>query len=212
MLAINLARAGFTTVAAYKGREALQLAARHPPLLTILDVMLPDLDGWDVCRRLRSFSPAPILMLSGLGEARDKIKGLTLGADDYMAKPCSFQELVARVKALLRRANTQRTSEILSHGALTLDTGKHRLTRGDRSVALTSSEFRLLHVLMAAPGRALSRDELLACLYPRGGVVVDRVIDVHIANLRHKIEEDPSRPRYILTVRGIGYRFSERAA
>lgn len=209
LLAIYLGREGFNTLAAYRGRDALELATQHNPLLMILDVMLPDLDGWDICRRLRKSSAVPILILSGLGGAHDRVKGLTLGADDYMVKPFSFSELVARVNAILRRSKTQPTVEPLSHGDLTVDPARCRVMRGNQRIALTAFEFRLLQTLMGAPGRVFKREELLASLYPSGGVVVDRVIDVHIGKLRQKIEDDPSRPRYIMTARGLGYQFAD---
>jgi len=209
LLRVYLAREGFTTVAAHRGREALELFARHKPMFTILDVMLPDLDGWDICRRLRKSSSVPILILTALGEAHDRVKGLTLGADDYVVKPFSFAELVARVKAILRRAKAPPAVEALSHGGLTVDREKHRVTLGERGVSVTAFEFRLLQTLMASPGRVFTREELLTSLYPTGGVVVDRVIDVHVGKLRQKIEDDTANPRYILTTRGLGYRFAD---
>lgn len=210
LLTIFLEREGFATVAAYAGHEALRFALQRHPILTILDVMLPDLDGWEICHRLRRSSEVPILILSALGEDHDRIRGLDLGADDYMVKPFSFKELVARVHAILRRANRAAPPKpLLCHGALVMDLAKRKVFLNDRDVPLTRSEFRLLNALMAAPGRAFGRDELLGCLYPDGGVVVDRVVDVHIGKLRHKIENDLSSPRYILTARGVGYRFAE---
>ena len=212
LLSVYFEREGYSTVAAYTGRQALDLAAQHNPIFTILDVMLPDLDGWEICHRLRSVSSVPILILSAIASAQDRVKGLSLGADDYVAKPFSFQELVARVKAILRRVQPQQPmTETLTHDDLTVDVNKRRVTRNDRGVAVTvtSSELRLLQALMAAPGRVFMRDELLNRLYPSGGVVIDRVIDVHIANLRQKIEDDPAHPRYILTARGRGYQFAD---
>ncbi len=209
LLCLYLAREGFGTVTAFSGREALELFSRHKPIFTILDVMLPDIDGWDVCRRLRKCSSVPILMLTAQGEAHDRVRGLTLGADDYVVKPFSFAELVARVKAILRRSKAEPVAEALSHGGLTVDREKHRVTVGDRGVAVTAFEFRLLQTLMAAPGRVFTREELLASLYPTGGVVVERVIDVHVGKLRQKIEDDTAHPRYILTERGYGYRFAD---
>jgi len=210
LLTIYLQREGFGTVAAYAGRQALSLASHCNPLLAILDVMLPDLDGWEVCHRLRRSSAVPILMLSALGEDHDRVKGLTLGADDYVVKPFSFKELVARVHAILRRASgTLPAKPSLSHGGLTMDLAKGRVDINDRAVSLTRSEFRLLQALMLAPGRVFERDELVSYLYPGGGVVVDRVVDVHIGKLRQKIEKDPADPRYILTARGRGYHFAD---
>ena len=175
-------------------------------MLAILDVMLPDFDGWEVCRRLRAISVVPILMLSAMAAAHQRVHGLTLGADDYMQKPFSFAEVIARIRAILRRAQTpQQTTD----PGLSLDRDKRRVSIDGRPVVLTRSEFRLLEALMARPGHVFGRDELMHCLYPNGGVVVERVIDVHIGQLRQKIEVVPSRPRYVLTERGAGYRFTD---
>jgi len=210
LIAAHLANQGFNTVAAYCGHHALDLALQRQPVFTILDVMLPDLDGWEVCRELRKASAVPILMLSALGQAHHRVRGLALGADDFMVKPCSFAELVARVQAILRRASGSGspTSHPDHHG-LVLDQAKHRVTVDGRRIALTPSEFLLLEALMAEPGRVFDRDELLSRLYPNGGVVVERVVDVHIGQLRQKIEKQPSSPRYVLTARGIGYHFTD---
>lgn len=212
LLALYLSREGFNTISAYDGRQALELASTQRLLFTVLDVMLPDIEGWEICRRLRTFSNVPILITSGLGQAHEKVKGLRLGADDYMVKPFSFEELVARIKAILRRATMRPDSQSLSQGDLSIDLSKREVTRNGRHITLTSSEFRILEVLMAVPGRVYPRRELLACLYPSGGVVIERVIDVHVRQLRKKIEDEPSRPRYVLTSRGIGYRFAHDVA
>lgn len=211
LLSIYLEREGFKTIAAYSGREALNCASRHKPVFTILDLMLPDLDGWDLCCEFRKSSAVPILILSALGGARERIKGFALGADDYVVKPFSPRELVERVKAILRRARAAPSEEnLFSQGDLVLDAVKQQVTLGGKRISLTRSEYRLLRALFAAPGRVFRRDELLHCLYPAGGVVVDRVVDVHIACLRQKIETDSSKPRYILTARGVGYQFADR--
>lgn len=206
-----LEREGFATVIAHDGRQALTLVGRHQPLFVILDLMLPEIDGWDVCRRLRSTSNVPILMLTARQEEIDRIMGLSLGADDYVVKPFSPRELVARVKAILRRTQSANwpANQVLQAAGLVLDPEKHKVTLDDRPVNLTSSEYKLLHALMAVPGRVFSRDELLDRFYQHGEVVVDRVIDVHIGKLRQKIEQDPAVPRYILTVRGFGYKFTD---
>jgi DNA-binding response OmpR family regulator len=150
-------------------------------------------------------------MLTARGEEVDRISGLTLGADDYVVKPFSPRELVARVKAVLRRGRLRSTikKDILSHGGLVLDLEKRTVSLNDRPVQLTPHEYKLLWALMAKPGRVFTRDELLEHLYPSGEAVIDRVIDVHIGKLRQKIEADPSNPRYIQTVRGVGYQFEE---
>jgi DNA-binding response OmpR family regulator len=208
-LAAYLAKEGFNSIAASEGRQALELASRYRPMFVLMDVMLPDVDGWDVCRRLRDASTVPILILSARAEAHDRVRGLTLGADDYLVKPFCQRELLARIKAILRRANTRPDAERVSHGDITIDRTRREVMRKGERIALTASEFRILDALMAEPGRAYLRRELLAQLYPSGGVVIDRVIDVHVRKLRQKIEEEPSRPRYVLTARGLGYRFAD---
>ena len=213
LIKLYLEREGFQTVIAYDGGQALELAERHQPIFIILDLMLPVLDGWEVCRRLRQSSNVPILMLTARGEEIDRVSGLTLGADDYVVKPFSPRELVARVKAILRRGRLEAPGQekILSFEGLTLDLEKHKVIIEGRPVLLTPHEFKLLQTLVATPGKVFSREELLDRLYPRSGAtVIDRVVDVHIGKLRQKIEKDPSDPRYILTVRGIGYQFAER--
>jgi DNA-binding response OmpR family regulator len=211
LVAVYLEKEGFKAIQAYDGRQALELARLHNPVLIILDLMLPKMDGLEVCKELRRSSDVPILMLTARGEEIDRILGLSLGADDYMVKPFSPRELVARVKAILRRAKPDLSKPTGSfiYKDLQLDIEKHRVSLKGQPVSLTASEFKLLCMLIAAPGRVYLREELLSCLYPDGEAVIDRVIDVHISNLRQKIEEDPSRPQYILTVRGIGYKFAD---
>ncbi len=213
LIRLYLEREGFQTVIAYDGQHALELAEQHRPIFVILDLMLPLVDGWEVCRRLRRSSDVPILMLTARGEEIDRVSGLTLGADDYVVKPFSPRELVARVNAILRRGRpgTPTQEKVLSFEGLTLDLEKHKVTLEGQPVLLTPHEFRLLQTLMVAPGKVFSREELLDRLYPRNeATVIDRVIDVHVGKLRQKIEKDPSNPRYVLTVRGIGYQFAER--
>jgi DNA-binding response OmpR family regulator len=212
LVALYLEREGFQTVVAYDGQEALKLAERYSPIFIIIDLMLPLVDGWEVCRQIRRSSDVPILMLTARGEEVDRISGLTLGADDYVVKPFSPREIVARVKAILRRGRLGPTKEktILSQGDLVLDREKRKVSLGGRPVPLTRHEYNLLQAIMAAPGKVFTRDELVEHIYPKGeAVVIDRVIDVHIGKLRQKIEKDPSRPRYILTARGVGYQFAE---
>lgn len=212
LVALYLEREGFHTLIARDGRKGLDLALRHKPVFVILDLMLPEMDGWEVCRQLRQSSDVPILILSAREEEVDRVSGLTLGADDYVVKPFSPRELVARVKAILRRGRLEPAKEqnILSFEGLELDPEKHRVTLNGTPVALTPHEFSLLKTLMSSPGKVFTRDQLLARLYPnQEAVVIDRVVDVHIGKLRQKIEKDPSRPRYIVTVRGVGYHFTE---
>lgn len=212
LVALYLEREGFRTIIAYDGQQALELARRHNPIFVILDLMLPLLDGWEVCRELRRSSDVPILILSARQEEIDRVSGLTLGADDYVVKPFSPRELVARVRAILRRGRLGRTGgeQVISRGDLVLDPEKRKVTLRGHPVLLTPHEFNFLRTLMTEPGKVFTRDELLTRLYPREDVaVIDRVVDVHIGKLRQKIEKEPSNPRYILTVRGVGYQFAE---
>ncbi|MGW8160701.1 MAG: response regulator [Desulfobulbales bacterium] len=211
LLKTYLEKEGFHVIAAYDGEEGLHLIKTAHPGFVILDIMLPKMDGWEVCRRLRTFSDVPVLMLTAREEEIDRILGLTLGADDYVVKPFSPRELVERVKAILRRTrpSSSQKEQVLVRGDLVLDPEKHKVTRHGLSVALTSHEFKLLHALMRSPGRVFSRSELLDHFYQHGEIVIDRVVDVHIGKLRQKIEADPAHPRLIQTVRGFGYRFSD---
>ncbi|MBU0676103.1 MAG: response regulator transcription factor [Proteobacteria bacterium] len=206
-----LEREGFTTLIAPDGKQALDMARRHRPMFVILDLMLPEIDGWDVCRRLRAESNVPILMLTARQEEIDRIMGLSLGADDYVVKPFSPRELVERVKAILRRTLSEDHpgAKLLKSGELTLDPEKHKVTLGEQTIQLTTSEYKLLQALMTVPGKVFTRDELLDKFYQHGESVIDRVIDVHIGKLRQKIEENLTTPRYILTVRGFGYKFTD---
>jgi DNA-binding response OmpR family regulator len=213
LVALYLQREGFRALTAGDGEAGLAIAERKRPDLVVLDLMLPKLDGWEVCRRLRKMSEVPIIMLTARGEEIDRVAGLTLGADDYLVKPFSPRELIARVKAVLRRAPSpeRRRAAIIAHADIHLDIEKRQLRVAGRPVPLTPHEFALLEALMGAPGRVFTREELLSRLYPQGeALVIERVVDVHIGKLRQKIEPDPPAPRRILTVRGIGYRFAEQ--
>lgn len=207
-----LEREGFPTVTAHDGEQALRLERQCRPRFIILDLMLPKLDGWAVCKEIRNHSNVPILMLTARGEEVDRVLGFALAADDYVVKPFSPRELVERVKAILRRTESvgQAGQQVLAQDGLVLDPDKQLVTLHDRPLALTPSEYRLLNIFMSFPGRVFSREQLLNHLQLRGQVVVDRVIDVHIGKLRRKIEADPTNPRLILTVRGTGYRFADR--
>lgn len=212
LVALYLEKEGFKALQANNGEKGLALAKKHRPDLVILDLMLPRLDGWEVCRQLRKTSEVPVIMLTARGEEIDRVSGLTLGADDYVVKPFSPRELVARVKAVLRRMTPSRrpSAKVLVCGDLELDKEKRRLSVQGRSISATPHEYALLEALMGTPGRTFTRDELLDRLYPHGeAVVIERVVDVHVGKLRQKIEPDPNHPRYILTVRGIGYRFAD---
>ena len=213
LVALYLKREGFRPLTASDGETGLALAERHQPSMVILDLMLPKMDGWEVCRQIRQKSDMPVIMLTARGDEIDRVSGLTLGADDYLVKPFSPRELIARFKAVLRRTDRKAKidTSILSHARIHLDLEKRRLTVNGRPVALTPHEYALLKTLMSKPGKVFTRDELLNRLYPQGdAVVIERVVDVHIGKLRQKIEPDASDPCYILTVRGIGYRFADQ--
>jgi DNA-binding response OmpR family regulator len=211
LIATYLEREGFSTKTVHDGVEALAMAQRKPPGFVILDVMLPKIDGWEICRELRKLCDVPILILTAREEEIDRVLGLSLGADDYVVKPFSPRELVERVKAILRRTRRQiQADHLLVHGDLMLDTEKRRVVLSGQSVELTGVEYKLLQALMRAPGKAFSRDDLLGYIYEHGESVVDRVVDVHIGHLRQKLKDDPAAPHFIETVRGFGYRFVDR--
>jgi DNA-binding response OmpR family regulator len=201
----------YTTVLASDGEVALELFAKATPRLVVLDVMLPKVSGWAVCTSIRKTSDTPILFLTARDDEMDRLLGLELGGDDYVVKPFSPRELVARIKAILRRtaSNTHRHATKAPHSVagLSLDDKKRRFTLHGDVLSLTPLEFSLLRTLMTSPGRVFLRTELLDQLYPNGESVIDRVIDVHVGKLRQKIGDDPADPRFIHTVRGIGYRF-----
>ncbi len=209
-LRYNLEREGYTVLSASDGIEGLELARRQPPNLIVLDIMLPRLDGFSFCRILRQESGVPIMMLTARHDEVDRIAGLELGADDYLGKPFSLGEFLARVRAILRRSELQphpvgRT--VLEAGALKVDTSRRRAWRDGSEVNFPQKEFDLLTCLMRNHGIALSRDLLLERVWGLDFTGDSRTVDVHIRWLREKIERDPAQPRYIQTVRGIGYRF-----
>jgi two-component system alkaline phosphatase synthesis response regulator PhoP len=207
-----LEREGFAVIVAFDGTSALDLARQHHPDLVVLDLMLPGMDGVEVCRSLRTFSDAYVLMLTAKAEEIDKIVGLSVGADDYVTKPFSPRELVARVKALLRRpragqAMPPEAAPVRQFGDLTIDEERHEVTRQGSVVPLTTREFQLLAAMATHPGRVFTRAQLLERIWG-DDYYDDHVVDVHVGNLRKKLEDDPSRPRYVETVRGVGYRFA----
>ena len=212
ILRMYLERAGYELQAAADGDTGLRLARRIQPDLIVLDLMLPGMDGWEVCRNLREWSDVPILILSARQEEQDRLLGLGLGADDYVVKPFSPREVVLRVQAILRRMRPRRNeaelADPLVRGPIEIDSERHVVSAYGREVTLTPSEFKLLLALMQTPGKTFDRRELLDHLYPMGGSVVPKVVDVHIGKLRHKIEPVPAHPRHVITVRGFGYRFS----
>ena len=203
-----LERAGYHVIDARDGATALQVARCEKPDLIVLDLMLPAVDGLDVCRRLRRESGIPIVMLTARVEEVDRIVGLELGADDYVTKPFSPRELVARVGATLRRAKGQvGPSTILRAGDLELDTASQTATLAGEPVDLTNTEFQLLATLVRQPGRILTREQLLEAVHGYSFEGYDRSVDSHIKNLRRKIEANPRQPQYLQTVYGVGYRF-----
>jgi len=204
-----LEHGGFDVVVAYNGAQALEEARAAPVDLVILDLMLPRVDGLEVCRRLRESSEVPIIMVTAKTTEADRLAGLELGADDYVTKPFSPRELVARVRTVLRRVPpAARTRDAaLRSDALVLDPVRHETTLDGRPIDLTPREFELLRAFMAAPGRAFSRQALGEAAFGAGFEALDRTLDAHIVNLRRKIEADPATPRRIVTVFGVGYRF-----
>ncbi len=208
LVKLYLERAGYLVKVATDGQEALDAATSFRPDLMVLDLMLPELDGLEVCRRVRESSDVPIVMLTAKSTEREKIEGLNLGADDYVTKPFSPGELLARIRAVLRRAGEKDGPELVSFGGLEIDFPQHRVTVSGREVDLTPTEFRLLAAMASEPGRVFSRARLIhvALGYDFGGF--ERTIDAHIKNLRRKIESDPRDPKYVVTVFGVGYRFA----
>jgi DNA-binding response OmpR family regulator len=210
-LTYSLKREGFEVKAVGDGEQALMDIKEFDPDLVVLDIMLPGISGLEVCRRLRSFSSTPVIMLTARGEEMDRILGLEVGADDYLAKPFSFRELHARIRSMLRRVELDRqTSQFhpVTVGNLTIDPISRRAFRGQQELQLSAREFDLLVILMRNAGRALSRDELLSLVWGEDWIGDPRTLDVHIRWLRLKIEDDPATPTYVQTVRGHGYRFA----
>jgi DNA-binding response OmpR family regulator len=214
LLKYNLVKDGYEVLTAYNGKEALEKAA-HPPDLVILDVMMPVLDGFETCKKLKSdprTSAVPVLFLTASSSEVDEVLGLELGADDYMTKPFSPRELVARIRAILRRVDRQdEPSDRIEAGGVTIDLARMRVEADGRSVELTPTEFQLLVALARQPGRIFTRSQLLDAIHGLAFESYERAIDAHVKNLRRKLEPDPSRPRYVLTVYGVGYRFNEDA-
>ncbi|MFN2150639.1 MAG: response regulator [Anaerolineales bacterium] len=205
-----LEQSGFRVLTATEGLTGLAMARREHPATVVLDLMLPGLDGLDVCRALRRESEVPIIMLTARAEEADRLIGLELGADDYITKPFSPRELVARVRALLRRVKgTVYQPGVIRAGDLMIDSASHRVTRAGENIHLTRFEFNLLQILAQHPGQIFSRAQLLEKLHGVAFDGYDRSVDAHIKNLRRKLEIDPAEPRYILTVYGVGYKFND---
>ncbi len=211
VVASYLERAGYQVVAASTGRQALEQIQRHTPLLVVLDLMLPDLSGEEVCRAIRRQSDTPVILLTARAEEESVLRGLSLGADDYVTKPFSPRQLVARVEAVLRRSAGGLSPDapiiVCAGGDLTIDSARHEVRKAGMAVPLTPAEFSLLVTLARRPSRVFTRDELLTFALGGESEGYDRVIDTHIKNLRQKLENDPKNPRYLLTVYGAGYKF-----
>lgn len=212
-LSAFLEQANFEVLSAFDGETGLHLARTQQPDVIILDLMLPDMDGLDVCQAIRQRSDVFIIMLTARVEEADRLIGLEIGADDYITKPFSPREVVARIRALLRRASGKLTAapRVLAHGALLLDPARHLCTLAGEPVALTPTEFEILKTLMSQPGIPFTRERLIAEALGYDYAGYERTVDVHIRNLRRKIERDPQNPSFVLTVFGIGYRFAEAA-
>jgi len=210
-----LREAGYQASVAHDGRSGLSLALDEHPDLVVLDVMMPEMDGWEVCKALRVHSSVPILMLTALGEEVDRILGLELGADDYLTKPFSPREPLARIRALPRRVQLDHASQIadarIRIGSIILDLSARRVIRDGMELTLRYKEFELLSLLMGRSGEVVTRAELFDEVWGTDWLGDTRTLDVHIRWLREKVEADPSQPRYIQTVRGVGYRFASPA-
>ena len=199
---------GFAVFTAYDGLAALTAVKEHAPDIVVLDLMLPELDGWEVCRRLRQESEVAILMLTARDEESDRLVGLELGADDYVAKPFSPREVVARAKAILRRVGRAiNKADILRFGLLEIDSLRHQVVFNGHVVELTPTEFKILELLAKKPGQVFSRLQIVDAVQGYAFEGFERTIDAHVKNLRRKIGDNPKEPRYIQTVYGIGYKF-----
>lgn len=211
-LSYQLEREGYEVLKAYDGEQALALAREGDPDLILLDVMMPKKQGWEVCQEIRRESTVPILMITARGEEMDRVLGLELGADDYIVKPFSFRELLARVRANLRRVefmarqDAQDNADVVTIGPITIDKRRYQVTRHGEPVHLSQREYNLLVALQEAQGAVVRRGDLLDKVWGEDWVGDPRTLDVHIRWLREKLEDDPSNPRLILTVRGVGYR------
>src|SRR3712207_2703977 len=212
LLSYPLQKDGYEVVTAADGREALERFEEISPDLVVLDVMMPRMDGLEVCRRLRARSSVPIIMLTAKSEELDKVLGLEIGADDYITKPFSMREFRSRVKAALRRsrmAPAEREQQVLDRGELRIDPDKRLVTLDGTVVPTTFVEFEILATMAASPGRVFTRDMLLARVWGDSAYRDPRTVDVHIRHLREKLEADPKTPEYLFTVRGVGYRFRD---
>lgn len=211
LIKFNLQPLGYDVLTLNNGSDALNVIRQHKPKLVLLDLMLPGMDGYDICKEIRkdnSISHTPVIMITAKSEELDKILGLELGADDYITKPFSVRELLARVKAVLRRTSTQVIESSYKFGEISIDFQKHEVLKSSTKIDLTLKEFELLEILIKNKGRVMTRDFLLDKIWGYEYVGETRTVDVHIRHLRQKIEEDDKNPKFIETIRGIGYRFS----
>jgi DNA-binding response OmpR family regulator len=216
LVRLYLERDGLEVTVVHDGREALDSAARRRPALIVLDVMMPQIDGLEVCRRLGGEDGIPIILLTARATENDMLLGLYLGADDYLTKPFSPRELVARVRTVLRRARSVRSAATSAHnvmeiGRVRVDPDRHEVRVSGQLVEVTPVEFEILQALIIVPGRVLSRRHLLEHVHGDAGYLAERTVDSHVMNLRRKIEADPRRPDLLVTVYGIGYKFAEPA-
>jgi DNA-binding response OmpR family regulator len=208
-----LSREGFNVLTAINGTEGMELIERENPDLVLLDWMLPGMSGLEMCRRLRETSTIPIIMLTAKSEEIDRVLGLEFGADDYIVKPFSLRELAARIKTVLRRSSgvvqENGTSSVLIRGELSIDVTSHKVLKKGQELCLTPTEFNILHLLATRPGTVYSRLQLLRQAMGEEYLYYERSIDTHVSNLRKKLEDNPSDPKYVETVFGVGYRFGE---
>ena len=207
-----LTREGFIVLTAANGNEGMELIEREKPDLVLLDWMLPGISGLEMCKHLRETSTIPIIMLTAKSEEIDRVLGLEFGADDYIVKPFSLRELVARIKTVLRRSggvSQETNSSLIIRGELSLDVSSHKVLKRGQELFLTPTEFNILHLLATRPGTVYSRLQLLRQAMGEEYLYYERSIDTHVSNLRKKIEDNPSEPKYIETVFGVGYRFGE---
>lgn len=217
LLEYNLRNEGYEVLTAANGRQALDTVEREKVSLLILDIMMPEVDGFEVCRQLRKTSNVPVIMLTAKSSETNKIVGLELGADDYVTKPFSVSELMARVKAVLRRSAAEKKdgsvadADIITRGSMVIDAKRREVLIGGEAIELTMKEFELLRLLAASPGVVFSRERILDEVWGGDTYIVDRAIDVHVRHLRQKIEKQGGAPGCISTVRGVGYRFEEKA-
>lgn len=211
-LSASFERAGYDVSVANDGHTGLSMAMVENPDVIVLDVMMPGLDGWQVCRAVLAHSPVPIIMLTALDDSVDRIKGLELGADDYLVKPFSYKELEAHVRAMLRRVSLDRGDHMaasITIGDITLDLEAHTVTKAGEEVVLRQKEYEILTLLMTNPGKVITRDRLFDEVWGTDWLGDTRTLDVHISWLRGKLEDDPTHPVYLQTVRGVGYRFAK---